>query len=135
MTAMSENYGATTHQLAGRARRYLQQIAVRNETITYKDLAEALALKPPNTILQVTEALEWLMREDAANKHPFIAALVIGRARGGLPAPGFFDLAKEVGCFDGDRSNADAAAWHGAMFAAAVAFWSAAALSETGNAA
>jgi hypothetical protein len=36
----------------------------------------------------VTEALERLMEEDAAADRPFIAALAISKARGGLPGPG-----------------------------------------------
>ena len=133
MTVMPENNVPTTQALAERARTYLQQLALQGEPITYKALAEALELKPPNTIHQVTEALEWLMREDAANDHPFIAALVISRARGGLPAPGFFDIAKELGRFDGDPSGPDAAASHGAMLGATIAFWSMSGLPETGN--
>ena len=135
MTVMPENNMSTTQALAGRVRTYLQRIALRGEPITYKALAEALELEPPNTIHQVTEALEWLMRQDAANDHPFIAALVISRARGGLPAPGFFDIAKELGRFDGDPSGPDAAASYGAMLVATIAFWSVSDLPETGNAA
>ena len=132
---MSENNVPTTQPLAGRIRIHLQRLAARGEPITYKALAEALEVEPPNRIHQVTEALEWLMREDAANEHPFIAALVISRARGGLPAPGFFDIAKELGRFDGDPSGPDATASHGAMLAAATAFWSVAGLPVTGGAA
>ena len=135
MTVMSENNVPTTQPLAGRIRVHLQRIAVRGEPITYKALAEALEVEPPNRIHQITEALEWLMREDAANEHPFIAALVISRARDGLPATGFFDIAKELGRFDGDPSSLDATASHGAMFAAAAAFWSVADLPGTENAA
>lgn len=135
MTIMPENTATITERLARRARTYLQRIAVRGEPITYKALAEALQLEPPNIIHQLTEALEWLMREDAANEHPFIAALVISRVRGGLPAPGFFDIAKELGHFHGDSSGPDAAASHGAMLVATIAFWSVADLPETGDAA
>ena len=133
MTVISENNVPTTQPLAGRIRTHLQRIAVRGEPITYKALAEVLELEPPNRIHQVTEALEWLMREDAANGHPFIAALVVSRARGGLPAAGFFDIAKELGHFDGDPSSPNATASHGAMFAAAAAFWSMADPPGTGN--
>lgn len=128
MTVMPGNTVSTAQALAGRVRVHLQRIAVRGEPITYKALAEALELQPPNTIHQVAQALEWSMREDAANGHPFIAALVISRVRDGLPAPGFFDIAKELGRHDGEPSGPHAAASHGAMFAAAVDFWSAAGL-------
>jgi len=36
------------------------------------------------------------MREDAAQSRPFIAARVISRAGEGLPAEGFFDLARTL---------------------------------------
>ena len=100
-----------THALAQRVRSHLQQVADRAAPITYKALAEAVHVKPPNRIHQIAEALEHTMREDAANGHPFIAALVISKARGGLPAPGFF------------QAGPRASSFHAATFAAAVAFW------------
>lgn len=106
-----------------RVRAHLLHVADRGEPITYKALAEAMELRPPNTIHQVTQALEWLMREDAANEHPFIAALVISRSRHGLPAPGFFDIAKELGRFEGPPAVSDATVAYDAMFRTAVAFW------------
>jgi len=53
----------------------------------------------------VTEALEGLMEEDAPADRPFIAALAISKARGGLPAPGFFDCARRLGRFAGTRDG------------------------------
>lgn len=123
-----------TDVLARRVRAYLQRIAGRSETITYKALADAMGLTPPNTVHQVTEALEHLMLEDAANGHPFIAALVVGRARGGLPAPGFFDCASRAGRFHHDLSGPEAWIFHRAEFDAAVAFWAAAEPDETDEA-
>lgn len=132
MLAMSITVAPTaTHALTQRVRAHLQRIAGQATPITYKALAAALELTPPNTIHQVTEALEHLMREDAGNSQPFIAALVINRARGGLPAPGFFDAARRLGRFNGDPSGPEASAFHEAAFAAAVAFWSAAEGTET----
>jgi len=123
----------TTPALAPRVRTYLQRTAVRAEPTTYKALADALELTPPNTIHQVWEALEHLMREDAANSHPFIAALVISKARGGLPASVFFDAARRLGRFDGHSSGPEAWTFHGAEFAAAVTFWSSTEIPETGD--
>jgi len=119
--------------LARRAREHLRRIATQAVPITYKALAEALELTPPNTLHQVTTALEHSMHEDAANGHPFIAALVISKTRGGLPAPGFFDCARRVGRFDGDPLGLETSAFYGAEFAAAVAFWSASDATETGD--
>src|SRR5260370_8183057 len=73
-----------------RVRAFLENVAKRQTPITYQELTKALHISPPHSIHRATEALEHLMEEDAAADHPFIAALVISRARGGLPAPGFF---------------------------------------------
>jgi hypothetical protein len=94
--------------------------------VTYQALASALGLVPPNTIHQITVALETLILEDAAADRPLIAALVISKARGGLPAPGFFDCAQRVGRFQGDPSGPEAPAFHATEFQKAVEFWRAA---------
>ncbi|WP_339934833.1 hypothetical protein [Vreelandella glaciei] len=70
--------------------------------MTYQQVATELGLTPPRTIGQVTQALELLMREDAAQQTPFIAALVISRRGDGLPATGFFELAVALGRFPKD---------------------------------
>lgn len=113
----------TEDGLALRVRTYLCQIGPEAVPITYQALAKAMGLSPPNTIHQVTIALEFLIEEDAAAAHPLIAALVISKARGGLPAVGFFDCAMRVGRFDGDPSGPEAQAFYTAEFDAAVKFW------------
>jgi hypothetical protein len=67
-------------------RAFLEDVAKRHVPITYQALAKALQILPPHSIHRVIEALERLMEEDAAQDRPFIAALVISRARGGLGA-------------------------------------------------
>ena len=88
-----------------RARAFLEGIAKRPIVITYQELASALQILPPHSIHQVMEALEHLMQEDAASDRPFIAALAISKARGGLPGPGFFDCARRLGRFAGDQGG------------------------------
>ena len=73
----------------------------------------------------MTEALEHLMAEDAATDRPFIAAVAISKARGGLPAPGFFDCARRLGRCAGDAAGLEACAFHAREFNAAVTFWAA----------
>lgn len=117
----------TANLLAPRSRSYLCRIAAgRAVPITYQALAKALELSPPNTIHQLTVALEYLIEEDAAAARPLIAALVVSKARHGLPAPGFFDCARRVGRFDGDPSGSDDPAFYAAEFKKAVEFWRAA---------
>ena len=61
------------------------------------------------------------MEGDAATDRPFIAALAISKARGGLPAPGFFDCARPLGRCDPDGQ--DARTFHAAELNAVFALW------------
>ena len=119
---MATAEGQRSQKLSSLARAALKTVAAKGEPVTYRDLAATLELSPPNTIRQVTDALEYLMHEDAAEGVPFIAALVIGRARNGLPGPGFFETARALGRFDGNLEN-DAAAYHAKVLAEAVRYW------------
>jgi hypothetical protein len=85
-----------------------------------QELAKALDILPPYSIHQVTEALERLMEEDAAADRPFIAALAISKARGGLPAPGFFDCARRLGRY---ADGQDARTFHTVELNAVFARW------------
>ena len=130
MTFIAEDLAVTMssdanrlQMIALRLRKHLQKIAERRVPTTYQELAKALGLTPPHTIHQVTEVLEHLMAEDAATDRPFIAAIAISKARGGLPAPGFFDRARRLGRFVGDEAGVEAWAFHAREFNAAVAFW------------
>ncbi len=113
----------TDNELALRVRKHLCRIVGHATPITYQALAKAMRLLPPNTILQLTSALECLIDEDAAAGRPLIAALVVSKARGGMPGPGFFECARLVGRFDGDPSGPEAATFYAAEFEAAVDFW------------
>ena len=90
--------------LATQVRRLLEAAPAATLPLTYQQLAEALGLTPPGTIQRVAQALETLMREDAGQGRPMIAALVVSR-RTSLPAPGFFELAVELGCFPADPAR------------------------------
>ena len=115
----------TAGLLAQRVRVFLCQIAGQAKPITYQALAKALELSPPNTIHQLTTALEYLIEEDAKAARPLIATLVVSKTRGGLPAPGFFECAQSVGCFESDPSDPDGAVFYATEFKRADAFWSA----------
>jgi hypothetical protein len=104
-------------------RAFLENFAKRRTPIIYQELAKALQILPPHSIHQVTEALERLMEEDAAADRPFVAALAISKARGGLPAPGFFDCAQRLGRFAGDPDGEDARTFHVAELHAVFARW------------
>ena len=68
----------------------LALLAALRQTTTYGQLAKDLNLTGPATIARLTDALERLMEADAAQNHPFRAALVSGRLNQNLPAIGFF---------------------------------------------
>ena len=123
VAAITTVAGNTPEALARRLRAHLQACATQRSPITYQEAAKALRLSPPNTIHQVTQALEQIMAEDAAADRPFIAAMVIGKTRGGLPAPGFFDCAARLGRFAGKATGQGARVFHVAELNAAVALW------------
>ena len=123
VAAITTDADNTPETLACRLRAHLQARATQRSPITYHEAATALRLSPPNTIHQVTQALEQLMAQDAAAERPFIAALVIGKSRGGLPAPGFFDCAARLGRFTGATAGPDARVFHAAQLDAVVALW------------
>ena len=106
-----------------RLRTHLVSVARQGSPITYQEASVALRLSPPNTIQQITEALEQLMVEDAAADRPLIAALVISRVRRGLPAPRFFELAAELGRFAGTTMGPEAWLFHVVELKAVLAYW------------
>ncbi|MDZ4094169.1 MAG: hypothetical protein U1D35_04570 [Paracoccaceae bacterium] len=85
----------------------LAALAARGQTITYGDLARALAVPGPGSIARLTAALESLMAQDAEVGHPFRAALCRARL-GDLPAPGFFAAARALGRYDGPDAGPEA---------------------------
>jgi hypothetical protein len=99
-----------------------RMVAALGATITYHEAARGVGLTPPHVIHSVALLLEELMAEDAERGHPLIAALVVSRARDGLPAPGFFEAAARLGRFEGEPWSEEAAAWHAAELAMAHAF-------------
>ena len=71
----------------------LMDLAARGETTTYGALAQSLGWR----VAVLTAALERLMEEDAAAGRPFRAAVLEAKLTPGLPAPGFFQKAAELG--------------------------------------
>ncbi|MBP7243417.1 MAG: hypothetical protein KBA23_15485 [Amaricoccus sp.] len=100
----------------------LRLVAGLGVTVTYHQAARGLGLGPPHVIHTVSQLLEGLMDEDAAAGVPFVAALVVSRARGGLPALGFFETAARLGRFKGDPFGEEAIAYHAAELALATAY-------------
>ena len=77
----------------------IMAVIKNKDQITYNALAATANMTGPHKIHRLTSWLEQLMAEDHHNDRPLRAAVVISKARGGLPAPGFFDKAKELGLY------------------------------------
>ncbi|MFP4335712.1 MAG: hypothetical protein ACOC0Q_00485 [Wenzhouxiangella sp.] len=93
-------------QLLARMRSVLDDHARRGQTLTYLELADAVAMPGPQRIHRATRLLERLMKEDAETGRPLRSALVVSRVGNGLPAAGFFDRARRLGLFDGEDPSA-----------------------------
>ena len=115
------NYSMSS--LPKRVREHLKELARRRETITYRDLAKRLEVQPPNTIHQVADALEVLMREDKENETPFLAALVVSKVRNGLPAPAFFSFAHSLDRFTGPDTGPETQTYHAWQLKSAWDYW------------
>ena len=80
----------------------LGELAALNQTTHCGALARDLGLTGAGTIARLTDALETLMEQDAAQGRPFRAAMINARGTD-LPAPGFFDKAAALGFDPADR--------------------------------
>ena len=100
-------------------RAYLNGLPIKELPITYGQLARAMGLNTPGSIAKVTQALEETMAEDARIGAPFVAALVISKASGTIPARGFFDQAHKVG--RGVQAGEDSETFYKREFNAAIA--------------
>lgn len=104
-----------------RLERLLITLAQQSRIMTYAEVAQALDLPPPHRIHKTAELIEALMRHHASAGAPLLASLVISKARGGLPAPGYFVLAAELGLYDGPPDGTEARAFHAGEVAACFA--------------
>lgn len=90
-------------QYLERVRSVLDEHARQRLTLTYLELADAVAMPGPQRIHRITRLLEILMKEDFSAGAPIRSALVVSRVGRGLPADGFFDRARRLGVFEGDN--------------------------------
>lgn len=107
--------------LHDRLRRVLRAAASRGVVMTYRDLAVEAEAPPPHTIHETTLALEDLARDDHRAGRPLLAALAVGKA--GLPGPGFFQLLRKLGRYDGADRGEEAARHHAGELREALRYW------------
>jgi hypothetical protein len=84
-----------------RLRAVLERARSRRTTLTYLQVADALDVRPPQRIHQTVRLIERLLKMDVDADRAPLAALAVSRARGGLPAPGFFERAERLGIYSG----------------------------------
>ena len=87
--------------LLARMAAVLDRHATQRRTLTYLELADAIAMPGPQRIHRTTRLLEILMKRDAEAGRPIRSALAVSRVGRSLPAEGFFDRARRLGLFDG----------------------------------
>ena len=95
-----------------RAEMALASTAASDRLITYAELAEAAGLRGKQRINRLTLWLETTIETDATAGNALRAARVISRARGGLPAPGFFMKCGMLGLYEGPVDGPQAYAFH-----------------------
>ena len=99
----------------------LEACARARQTVRYRDLARRAEVPGPHTIHKTTQALEAITRADHAAGRPLLAALAVGRGNDGLPGPGFFQLLRELGRYDGPDGGETARSAHEQEIAAVFA--------------
>ena len=100
------------HDWQHRAEMALAAAAAAGRLITYAELADASRISGRHRIHRVTVWLETRLEAEIRTGGPMLSALVISRARGGLPAPGFFMKCGELGLYDGPPNGPRAYAFH-----------------------
>ena len=100
------------HDWQHRAEMALAAAAAAGRLITYAELAHASGISGRHRIHRVTVWLETRLEAEIRTGGPMLSARVISRARGGLPAPGFFMKCGELGLYDGPPNGPRAYAFH-----------------------
>ena len=100
------------HDWQHRAEMALAAAAAAERLITYAELADAAGIAGRHRINRLTTWLEARLETEVRDGAPMLSARVISRARGGLPAPGFFMKCGELGLYDGPPDGPPAYAFH-----------------------
>ena len=95
-----------------RAAMALAAAATAEKLVTYAELADAAGITGQHRINRLTGWLEEELAREVQSGARLLTARVISRARGGLPAPGFFHKCRELGIYDGPVDGPQAVAFH-----------------------
>ena len=95
-----------------RAAMALSAAAAAERLVTYAELADAAGITGKHRINRLTAWLEAELEREVGAGARRLSARVISRARGGIPAPGFFLKCAELGIYDGPPEGPQALAFH-----------------------
>ena len=95
-----------------RAAMVLATAASAEKLVTYAELADSAGITGQHRINRLTSWLEEELEREVRGGAQMLTARVISRARGGLPAPGFFMKCAELGIYDGPPDGPRAMAFH-----------------------
>lgn len=95
-----------------RAAMALSAAAAAERLVTYAELADAAGVTGQHRINRLTSWLEDELEREVREGTRMLTAWVISRARGGLPAPGFFQKCAELGIYNGPEDGPQAFAFH-----------------------
>ena len=95
-----------------RAAMALSAAAAAERLITYAELADAAGITGRHRINRLTTWLEAELEREIGAGARLLSARVISRARGGIPAPGFFIKCAELGIYEGPPAGPQALAFH-----------------------
>ena len=95
-----------------RAAMALSAAAAAERLVTYAELADAAGITGRHRINRLTSWLETELEREVRDGARLLTARVISRARGGIPAPGFFQKCADLGIYDGPEDGPQAVAFH-----------------------
>ena len=95
-----------------RAAMALAAAAAAERLVTYAELADAAGIAGRHRINRLTGWLEEELEREVRSGARLLTARVISRARGGIPAPGFFHKCAALGIYDGPVDGPQAIAFH-----------------------
>ena len=95
-----------------RASMALSAADAAERVVTYAELADSVGITGKNRINRLTAWLEEELQREVGAGTRLLSARVISRARGGIPAPGFFLKCAELGIYDGPPEGPQALTFH-----------------------
>lgn len=108
-------------ELEGAVREILGDCARLRTTMLYRDLARESGIESPQTIHKTVMVLENITYKDYISGQPLLAAVAISKI--GIPRPGFFQLVRQLGIYNGPDDGEIAQQWHSKALTKVYEYW------------